>query len=139
MNEYKKGDFVKITSCSNFQPDRLVGMVDKIDRVEDDWYEVDGWWFKEYDFERSNFSCDTVFTAPEPQPACKQNQEYMLEKLGRGWVDTNKLDPKDKIKLIKNPQDKIPSLREYYNVPDEQQELDRDAKLWDAVQDLDES
>ena len=75
----------------------------------------------------------------EPQPACKQNQEYMLEKLGRGWVDTNKLDPKDKIKLIKNPQDKIPSLREYYNVPDEQQELDRDAKLWDAVQDYEET
>ena len=45
-------------------------------------------------------------TAPEPEPACKHNQDWMLQHL------------KDIASELEN---------------------DRDLKLWDAVQDLDES
>ena len=49
---------------------------------------------------------ESRFTAPEPQPACKQNQDWMLEH-------------------IKDIASEL--------------ELEGDAKLWDSVQDLDES
>ena len=69
---------------------------------------------------------ENLFTAPEPEPACKQNQEWMLEVIDKGKTDLSK-------DFLVHTKEEIDAISK------EAWELECDARLWDAVQDYEET
>ena len=78
MSNFKVGDRVKIIKCEHHQSDDLVGTFSNISYVIGGIVgTVDGWAFLEHEL----VLADDQFATTEPQPACKQNQDWMLQHL----------------------------------------------------------
>ena len=77
MNNFKVGDRVEVIKCDCGQPKNIIGTYCTLIDVEGAICRSADWSFMEHELVLAS----NQFATAEPQPACKQNHDWMLQHL----------------------------------------------------------